>query len=109
MRRFSTSPLPVRHDGWTVCRQLDFLEALARTRSVTLSARAVGMSRESAYRLRGRPHAALFAAAWDRAIGAHRHNPVYAEVDEGHMRAIRLACRAERVHPRSDPRSNSTS
>jgi hypothetical protein len=44
----------IRHDGWTPKRQLDFLAALARSRSVTKAARAVGMSRESAYRLRAR-------------------------------------------------------
>ena len=55
-----------RSDGWTVERQLDFLAELARTRSVTTAARAAGMSRESAYRLRER--AGLFAALWDRAL-----------------------------------------
>lgn len=109
MRRLSTPPLPVRHDGWTVCRQLDFLEALARTGSVTLSARAVGMSRESAYRLRGRPHAALFAAAWGRAIGAGRPAPSRAEVDEGHIRAIRPACGTQGASLRLNPCRNSTS
>ncbi len=54
--------------GWTAARQLTFLEALARTRSVTRAARAAGMSRESAYRLRKRDPNGLFAAAWDRAI-----------------------------------------
>ena len=57
-----------RRDGWTAERQLAFLAALTRTRSVTMAARAVGMSRESAYRLRGRPTGALFAAAWDGAL-----------------------------------------
>jgi hypothetical protein len=54
--------------GWTIRRQLAFLDSLARTRSVTRAARTAGMSRESAYRLRRRPSAALFAAAWDRAL-----------------------------------------
>ncbi len=57
-----------RKDGWTPARQLAFLNILARTRSVTRAAAAAGMSRESAYRLRRRPTAALFAAAWDRAL-----------------------------------------
>ena len=61
-------PERTRRDGWTADRQLRFLEALVRTRSVTKAARAAGMSRESAYRLRGRKEGALFAAAWDRAI-----------------------------------------
>lgn len=57
-----------RRDGWTPERQLRFLGALARTRCVTSAARAAGMSRESAYRLRARPGHALFAAAWDKAL-----------------------------------------
>ncbi len=67
----SDSPRPpdrrskIRRDGWTAERQLAFLAALERTRSVTTAARAVGMSRESAYRLRERPAGELFAALWD--------------------------------------------
>jgi hypothetical protein len=57
-----------RRDGWTPERQLRFLDALVRTRSVTRAAAFAGMSRESAYRLRRRSSAALFAAAWDRAL-----------------------------------------
>jgi len=55
----------IRKDGWTPERQLRFLDALARTRSIGKAAEA-GMSRESAHRLRNRPSAALFAALWDR-------------------------------------------
>lgn len=62
----------IRRDGWTAERQLAFLGELARTRSVTRAARAVGMSRESAYRLRGRPTGALFAAAWDGMARGHK-------------------------------------
>jgi hypothetical protein len=61
-----------RADGWTSARQSAFLEVLARTRSVTRAARAAGMSRESAHRLRNRDPYGLFAAAWDRALGADR-------------------------------------
>jgi hypothetical protein len=62
----------IRRDGWTPERQLRFLDTLARTRSVTRAARAAGMSRESAYRLRRRKDGALFAAAWDRALEGHK-------------------------------------
>jgi hypothetical protein len=62
----------IRRDGWTAERQLRFLDTLARTRSVTRAARAAGMSRESAYRLRRRKDGALFAAAWDRALEGHK-------------------------------------
>ena len=68
----SPKPLPkIRRDGWTPERQLRFLGALAATRSVTRAARAAGMSRESAYRLRARKDGALFAAAWDQALKSH--------------------------------------
>ncbi len=66
------SPRSFRRDGWTIRRQLAFLDVLTQTRSVTAAARAVGMSRESAYRLRRRPSASLFAAAWGRALEGHR-------------------------------------
>ncbi len=64
-------PVPVgpRQDGWTVQRQAWFIGCLAETRSVIEACRRVGMGRESAYRLRKRPGAAGFAAAWDAALG----------------------------------------
>lgn len=83
---------PARHDGWTPQRQLDFLDALARTRSVARSARAAGMSREGAYRLRARDPHGLFAAAWDRALALPRSQQ---QIDEGHIRVIRLGCGPE--------------
>jgi hypothetical protein len=60
----------IRADGWTAGRQLRFLGALADTRSVSKAADAAGMSRESAYRLRGRREGVLFAALWDEALAA---------------------------------------
>lgn len=53
-----------RHDGWSGEKRLAFIVTLRRTRNVTRAAAAAGMSRESAYRLRARPSAAEFAAAW---------------------------------------------
>jgi hypothetical protein len=67
----------IRSDGWTPDRQLRFLDALARTRSISRAAAAAGMSREGAYRLRERPGAELFALLWDRAIA---FQPISAEV-----------------------------
>jgi hypothetical protein len=64
----SAPPTSTRRDGWTAERQLRFLDTLGRTRSVTSAARATGMSRESAYRLRARSAGALFALLWDRAM-----------------------------------------
>ncbi|MBO9582282.1 MAG: LysR family transcriptional regulator [Sphingobium sp.] len=66
-----TPPLvPLRHraDGWTPRRQCAFLLVLKQTRSVTRAARAVGLSRAAAYRLRGHPAAHDFAIAWDAAM-----------------------------------------
>ena len=66
---FHPVPLAKRHDGWTPARQAAFIGMLYQTRSVVAAAKAVGMGRESAYRLRKRPGAAGFAAAWDAAMG----------------------------------------
>lgn len=65
-------PVPVRsrRDGWTVVRQCCFLAHLYLTGSVLGAARAVGMSRESAYRLRARAGAEGFAAQWDRVLAS---------------------------------------
>ena len=58
-----------RRDGWTPQRPLD---TLARSRCIAEAARAAGMSRESAYRLRARGPNRLFAAAWARALKGHK-------------------------------------
>ena len=63
--------VPVRRkprlDGWTEEKQRRFIETLADTGLVGTAAKEVGMSRESAYRLRRSPHGAAFARAWDAA------------------------------------------
>jgi hypothetical protein len=63
--------VPVRRrprlDGWTEEKQRRFIETLADTGLVNVAARAVGMSRASAYQLRRSPHGAAFARAWDAA------------------------------------------
>lgn len=66
---FRPVPVRARHDGWTKARQRGFILRLALSGCVTLAARAVGKTRKSAYRLRARPGAESFAAAWDKAIG----------------------------------------
>ena len=64
------APVPVRApaEGWTPERQRDFILGLRLTRSVSAAAAMLGMSRETAYRLRGKRGADAFAAAWDRAL-----------------------------------------
>lgn len=66
---FHPVPVASRRDGWTPERQAEFVGMLAETRSVEGACRAVCMGKESAYRLRKRPGAAGFAAAWDAALG----------------------------------------
>lgn len=62
-------PRKRRHDGWTPEKQREFIETLADTGSVVGAARAVGLSKQSAYALRRSKGAEGFAAAWDAAIG----------------------------------------
>jgi len=66
--RFAPVPTKARHDGWTPARQCHFIEQLAATRSITRACAAVGMSRESAYKLRDRTDAAQFRLAWNAAL-----------------------------------------
>ena len=66
---FYPVPVRTRRDGWTIERQADFLGMLAETGSVMGACEAVGMSRNSAYRLRRMAGADSFAAAWDAALG----------------------------------------
>lgn len=54
--------------AWTPERQAAFLNALAATHSVTKAARAVGMSRQSAYKLRARLKGEPFDRAWTAAL-----------------------------------------
>ena len=70
---FLPVPQRARRDGWTPARQARFLAHLAITRSVVAAARKVGMARETAYRLRAKPGAESFAAAWDRVVGRTGH------------------------------------
>ncbi len=61
---------PHRPGDWTPARAVTFIVTLAATRSVTLAARAAGMSRKAAYALKSRDPA--FASAWKAALGAQR-------------------------------------
>jgi hypothetical protein len=64
-------PDPSYH--WTTCKARVFLGALGDLGEVAEAARQVGMSRQSAYRLRRRlGEDALFARVWDLAQAAGR-------------------------------------
>lgn len=67
---FTPAELRARRDGWTPPKQAEFIGYLAETRCVKQAAGLVGMSRESAYRLRRNPGAEEFAAAWDYILGS---------------------------------------
>ena len=67
--QFHAVHVRIRGDGWTPKRQAEFIGYLAQTQCVTEAARRVGMSRETAYRLRGREWSESFCAAWDAALG----------------------------------------
>lgn len=56
-----------RRGGWSEKAQREFIACLQRTGSVAASARAVGLSASSAYRLLDVEGAESFALAWDKA------------------------------------------
>ena len=69
------APVPHRRqraDGWTPLTQERFIRALEAMGSVGAAAKAVGMSRRSAYKLRERDDADSFARAWDQALDLGR-------------------------------------
>ena len=101
-------PRSTRRGGWTIPRQAAFLQTLASTRSVGKAARAAGMSRESAHRLRKREPEGLFAAMWDGCF-ASKVTRTREEIDEGHIRLIRLACGPEGASFRFDRAARSRS
>ena len=79
-------PVPVlpRHDGWTAERQIAFIEKLADCGCVSAAAKHVGMSRESARKLRLRPCGRAFRDAWDAALDC-----AYADVEEAAMERVK--------------------
>jgi hypothetical protein len=91
---FTPVPLRYRADGWTPVRQAAFLGVLVETSCVATAARTVGMSRESAYRLREKPGAESFAAAWDRVLETQHesrmstHDILWHRVEYGKIRPI---------------------
>jgi hypothetical protein len=76
-------PVPTlrRYTGWCAERQVEFIRCLAETGSVTQSAKAVGMSPASAYRLRARDGSRQFAAAWDEALATAGHQLLAVALD----------------------------
>lgn len=65
---FLPVPLRQRSDGWTAARQGLFIGTLAQTGSVAAAAKAAGMSRMAAYRLRRATGAESLAQVWDHVL-----------------------------------------
>lgn len=88
-RRRDKSTLPDPSYHWTSLKAQVFIGALGNLGRVSEAAAAVGMSRNSAYRLRERlGEGSLFARSWDRALE--------------HGRAQRRAPKVTRPAPESD-------
>lgn len=67
----AAAPLRPGRAPWTPAKQRAFLVALVETGSVTQAARAAGMSRSSAQRLRARLAGTPFDRAWTYALIAY--------------------------------------
>ena len=63
-------------ERWCKARMADFLRALGATHCVASAARSVGMSRQSAYRLRARLKGQPFDIAWEAAF-QHRYDALH--------------------------------
>ncbi|WP_066555325.1 hypothetical protein [Croceicoccus bisphenolivorans] len=77
------SNLPHRPSGphWTRPKMAGFLRMLAATHSVSEAARSVGMSRQSAYRLRSRLKGEPFDIAWETAFRHGYDNLAHAALE----------------------------
>ena len=72
---------PPRHHEWTPAKMVAFLRELAASQSVSHAARSVGMSRQSAYKLRTRLEGTPFAMAWEVALEAGLQQLAHAVMD----------------------------
>ncbi|HEX8643310.1 MAG TPA: hypothetical protein VF702_05285 [Allosphingosinicella sp.] len=81
---FEPVPVKARRDGWTPERQRGFIDRLVVSGSVAKSARAVGMTPQSAWALKDRKGAASFRRAWRRALESGRSY----QIDVGLERSI---------------------
>lgn len=76
-----SKPRARRHNQWTRQKMVAFLRELAATQSVSLAAKAVGMSRTAAYALRNRMMDTPFALGWEVALEMGMHQLVHAVMD----------------------------
>jgi hypothetical protein len=68
-------------ERWTATKMARFLRMLSATHSVSAAARSVGMSRQSAYRLRSRLKGKPFDLAWDVAFQHSYDNLAHAALE----------------------------
>ena len=66
------TPRPFAEYRWTPPKAHAFIEALAQHGKVAAAARAVGMTRQSAYRLRARVSQVAEVWAWAQPVGRAR-------------------------------------
>ena len=69
------------HNQWTRAKMAVFLRELAATHSVQIAAKAAGMNRSSAYRLRARLVGTPFDFAWEVALEMGMRNLAHAVMD----------------------------
>ena len=67
-KAIGTAALGTAEPRWSNERMADFIVELAATQCVATAARSVGMSRQSAYRLRAREYGGDFDMAWTIAL-----------------------------------------
>jgi hypothetical protein len=77
----ASAPEPRPGERWTAARMAQFLRMLSATHSVSAAARSVGMSRQSAYRLRSRLKGGAFDLAWDVAFHHSYDNLAHAALE----------------------------
>lgn len=79
--KFPRAKRQPRHSEWTRTKMVEFLRELAATQSVSAAAKAVGMSRTSAYNLRNRLQGTPFALGWEVALEMGMHQLAHALMD----------------------------
>ncbi len=75
---FTPVPVRARRDGWTPKKQYFFILGLARGFTPGKAAGILGMTRKTAYELRGMPGGEGFAAAWRAAVARARERRIAA-------------------------------
>lgn len=85
---FTPVATAARSDGWTPDRQRRFIAELAQHGGVAAAARSVGMTPQTANRLRKRPGAESFARAWEAAVEEGRTRSVDEALKRGMEGAV---------------------